>query len=144
MQRRAAGLLGQPDEFIGNERHGAAGAALPWCVARALDDQLADDAPPSVAGLGTIDQKPPEGLGQCARAILGAIGVEVPERRGDLPSALDAAREAPCLRGSFGLRPIGDVRSVTPSDTPCGRPFAAVAAGRANRARRRPSFAGSR
>jgi hypothetical protein len=77
-QPRPPTVASQGDEVLGDHRHRASRALLPWRVGRRVDDNLTHDSPTSVMRVATRNKKPRERSGHRIGSGLGCVDVQMP------------------------------------------------------------------
>jgi hypothetical protein len=77
-QLGAATVASKVDEILGYQRHRASRALLPGRVGRRVDHYLTDDAPTSMVGIATCNEKPGERLRHAQRSRFGPMTVQMP------------------------------------------------------------------
>ena len=81
------------DEVLGDQPHGSPRAFLPRRIGRGVDDDLTHDPPAGVVGVTAGHEKPCERLGDPGRSRIGAVAVEMAERRAHATAGLDRPRD---------------------------------------------------
>jgi hypothetical protein len=92
-ERRAAALLGQAQQVVGDERYGPSGAFLPRRVGGRVDHDLADDSPARVMRVAAGDEKARQRLGDASRSGFGGVVVEMAQCRADAAAVVNRSRE---------------------------------------------------
>jgi hypothetical protein len=77
-QRRPAGLPGQPNEIIGDQRYRAPRASLPGRISHRINHDLTHHSPPRVVRVATGYEKSSERVRHSRRFWLGSMLVEMP------------------------------------------------------------------
>ena len=95
-QPSSPGGAGEGDEIVGDHRHSASRALLPWRVSSRIDHHLANGSPTGVMRIAARDQKSRKRVGDPLGVGIGCMTVQMPQRGADVATVVHYPGQFPC------------------------------------------------